>query len=76
MEKILRELAEAYADDPIQRDRPGIKRAYLEGAKAALEMAAGNVNHKAFLCHAHDDHGKGRERGLLDAETEIRNLMP
>lgn len=42
--------------------------------REALREAAAHLNHKAFLCHAHDDFGKGRERGFLDSEKEVLAL--
>ena len=39
-----------------------------------IEEAAKECEHRAFLCHAHSERGKGQERGLLHAATYIRAL--
>ena len=39
-----------------------------------IEECVKECEHRAFLCHAHNEHGKGREQGLLDAATHIRAL--
>ena len=39
-----------------------------------FEEAAKECEHRAFLCHAHSERGKGQERGLLHAATYIRAL--
>lgn len=50
--------------------------AFLAGARWMAQKSAGDIDHQAFLCHTHDAHGKGRERGLLDATKIIAALLP
>ena len=38
----------------------------------ACEDAAKECEHRAFLCHAHNEYGKGREQGVLDAARYVR----
>lgn len=42
----------------------------------ALEQAERHLDAKAFACHAHDDFGRGRERGVLEACVYLRSLIP
>ena len=39
-----------------------------------IEECAKECEHRAFLCHAHNEHGRGMERGMLDAAVYVRAL--
>ena len=41
-------------------------------AEGVREACIAEISHKAFLCHTHDDFGRGREQGLLDACEALR----
>lgn len=49
---------------------------HLAAIGEVKEMCAAECDRKAFLCHTHDEHGKGRERGMLDCVAAIRALKP
>ena len=42
--------------------------------KETIEECAKECEHRAFLCHAHNEHGRGMERGMLDAAVYVRAL--
>ncbi len=75
-----RELAEAkdtllVTTGMLQQGRKRAEAAEQSKAAAvAQERDAGaeDLSHAAFLCHTHDEFGKGRERGFLDAVKIIR----
>jgi hypothetical protein len=42
--------------------------------EATIEECIGECIHRAFLCHTHDECGKGREKGMLDCVKYLRDL--
>lgn len=51
-----------------------LKARLAEARNETLEEGAKELDHRAFLCHAHDDFGKGKEKGLLDGVRYVRAL--
>lgn len=41
-----------------------------------VESCIKHLDGKAFLCHAHDDYGKGKEAGILYSMEELCSLAP
>jgi hypothetical protein len=51
-----------------------VRELHKSAWNAALAHAAEECDHMAFLCHTHDELGKGRERGMLDCAEALRAL--
>lgn len=46
-----------------------------EGRNQVIEECAELCSHKAFLCHTHDERGKGAEWGMLECMKALRAML-
>ena len=58
----------------VRAARVSYNAAWRAGRLEGFAEAQAELSHRAFLCHTHNDFGRGRERGLLDAMKYIAAL--